>query len=91
MQLLALLISLILVSFLIYQIWKLPFLEAKLQKLCKHFEITSYFWDVLVNKTGERIIYGLYYSPVEGTMQQQFINMQHDHIVSLKEVMGQKL
>ena len=42
-QLLVSLISLILVSFLIYQIWKLPVLEVKLQKQCKHCEITS-FW-----------------------------------------------
>ena len=45
------------------------------------------FLGVLLNKARERNIYGLYYSPVESTMQQQFINMQYYHILSLKELL----
>ena len=42
----------------------------------------------LFNKARERNTYGLYYSPVEITMQQQLINMQYYHILPLKELLG---
>ena len=49
-----------------------------------HFSFIKFgnnqFFGVLLNKARESNIYGLYYSPVESTMQQQFINMQYYHI-----------
>ena len=92
LQLLVLLISLIFVSFLIYQIWSLPVLEAKLQKLCKHCEITSFLEDPLwvilftsrrhyatANHNSTAIFHGLYYTPIESHSQAQSNGIQCGH------------